>query len=192
MSLKENIDAVKQEISTEEQFLESIIKGERFFKKYKKIIIVLVAFIVVASIAYAAVIYIHQNQIEKANVAYASLLKNPKDETALATLKSNDERLYNLFLFTQAINNNNTAELEKLSKLKSDSILADIASYQLASDNDANDVKSELLRGMALLHVGYKFLLEGKVKEAKLQFAQIAENSPAKNVANNLEHYQGK
>ena len=39
MGLKENINAVKEELSTEEQFLESIIKGERFFKRNKKIII---------------------------------------------------------------------------------------------------------------------------------------------------------
>lgn len=192
MSLKENISAVKDEISTEEQFLESLIKGERFFKKYKKIIVTLVGIVVFAFIAYGAFTYIHQNQIEKANIAYATLLKNPKDTQALESLKSNDERLYNLFIFTQAANADDKSELEKLSKLKDDSILADLATYQLQSENGESDTKSELLRGMALLHAGYKLLLDGKINEAKLQFAQIGVNSPLKNIANNLEHYQGK
>ncbi|WNY98242.1 hypothetical protein SUSP_000660 [Sulfurospirillum sp. 'SP'] len=38
MGLKENIKAVKEEISTEEQFLEGMIKSERFFNRNKKYI----------------------------------------------------------------------------------------------------------------------------------------------------------
>lgn len=192
MSLKENISAVKDEISTEEQFLESLIKGERFFKKYKKIILAFVGIAVLSIIGYGVFTYIHQNKIEKANIAYGTLLKNPKDAQALKSLKSNDERLYNLFLFTQAANADDKEQLEKLSKLKNDSILSDLATYQLQSENGQSDTKSELLRGMAFLHAGYKLLLEGKINEAKLQFAQIGANSPLKNIANNLEHYQGK
>ena len=35
MALKDDIAGIKQEIGTEEQFLESIIKSELFIKKYK-------------------------------------------------------------------------------------------------------------------------------------------------------------
>ncbi len=33
MSLKENVDYVKDELNTEEKFLESFVKVERFYKK---------------------------------------------------------------------------------------------------------------------------------------------------------------
>ncbi len=37
MSLKENMDFVKEELNSEEKFLEGFVKLERFFKKYKLI-----------------------------------------------------------------------------------------------------------------------------------------------------------
>jgi len=51
--------------------------------------------------------------------------------------------------------------------------------------------KSELLGGLVLLDEGYGFLKEGKIEEARLKFAQIDANSPFKQIAKNLEHYQG-
>ncbi len=35
MGLKDNLKAVKNELNTEEQFIENFIKGERFIRKYK-------------------------------------------------------------------------------------------------------------------------------------------------------------
>ena len=42
MSLKENVSYIKDEISTEEQFFENFFKIEKFYKKYKKIILVII------------------------------------------------------------------------------------------------------------------------------------------------------
>ena len=50
MSLKENLQAVKNSLSTEEQMIEGFIKGERFIKKYKfvfvAVVVLLVAYLV--------------------------------------------------------------------------------------------------------------------------------------------------
>ena len=35
MSIKENVDYVKSELSSEEKFLENFVKGERFLKNIK-------------------------------------------------------------------------------------------------------------------------------------------------------------
>ena len=35
MSIKENVDYIKEELSSQEKFLENFVKGERFYKKYK-------------------------------------------------------------------------------------------------------------------------------------------------------------
>jgi len=37
LSLKENIEAIKEELTVEEKFLESVIKTESFYKKNKKL-----------------------------------------------------------------------------------------------------------------------------------------------------------
>lgn len=179
MGLKENIDAVKQEISTEEQFLESIIKSERFFKKYKKIIVSIVVVAIVSGLSYGVVDYINEQKLNSSNEAYKTLMSNPKDEKALKTLQENNQKLYDLFVFTQAVKNSDKDMLKTLSKVE-DPIVSDLASYQLQGINGTTDENSKLLKGMSLLHVGYKLMLEGKVQEAKLKFAQIEASSPLK------------
>ena len=51
MSIKENVDYVKTELSSEEKFLENFVKGERFFKKYKTLIFGFIAVIFIGIIA---------------------------------------------------------------------------------------------------------------------------------------------
>ena len=52
MAIKDDIDSIKEELNTQEQFLENIIKSERFFKKYKKIIIGAVVLGIVGAAGY--------------------------------------------------------------------------------------------------------------------------------------------
>ena len=52
MAIKDDIDSIKEELNTQEQFLENIIKSERFFKKYKKIIIAVAVLGVVSTAGY--------------------------------------------------------------------------------------------------------------------------------------------
>ena len=43
MSIKENVDYVKEELNSQEKFLESFVKGERFYKKYRTLIFASIA-----------------------------------------------------------------------------------------------------------------------------------------------------
>ena len=52
MSIKDDVNYIKNELSSEEKFLESFVKTERFFKKYKKLIVVLIITVIVGSIAF--------------------------------------------------------------------------------------------------------------------------------------------
>ena len=51
--------------------------------------------------------------------------------------------------------------------------------------------KATCLSGFVFLQEGYALLKEKKIAEAKIKFAQIDPNSPLKQIAQNLEHYQG-
>ena len=185
MALKENIEAVKKEIGTEEQFLEGLIKSERFFKRYKKRIISVVVVAVLTGGTYATMSVLSENRLQASNEAYNKLLKNPSDDAAKMVLKNKNERLYNFYRFQQALESNDVATLKELAEYKKDPVISDLASYQLSG------TKSELLVGFIALQEGYKLLQVDKIKEAKLKFAQIDLNSPLKNISNNLEHYQG-
>jgi len=191
LGLKENINAVKEEISTEEQFLEGMIKGERFFKRNKKYIIAALVLLAFGAGGYAINDVMAGARLKASNVAYQALLKDANNTSALETLKVKNPKLYQMFVFETALAKGDVEALKSVSLSKENPILADLATYQL-SQLDANATpKGELLSGMVLLQEGYELLKEKKVEEARLKFAQIEASSPLKQIAKNLEHYQG-
>ncbi len=192
MSLKENIQSIKEEIGAEEQFLESVIKGERFYKKHKRLIQVSVVVVILMALGYAGYNVIQTRNIRLSNIAYETLMKSPNNQDALNTLKEKNHSLYMVYLFRSAIKTNNIEKLKELSTEKDSKFIADLSTYQLDQLNNSKKVDSELLKGFALLEEGFDLLKEGKISEAKLKFAQINTNSQLSKIVKNLEHYQGK
>ncbi len=191
MGLKENIQAVKEEISTEEQFLEGMIKGERFFNRNKKYIISALVLIALGAGWYAINDIMSQQRLKVSNEAYQALLKDANNTAALETLKAKNPKLYTMFIFGTALAKGDTEALKTVSLSKENPILADLATYQLSQLDLNVTPKGELLAGMVLLQEGYDLLKDKKIEEARLKFAQIDANSPLKQIAKNLEHYQG-
>jgi len=192
LSLKENLDGIKQEIGAEEQFLESVIKTEIFYKKYKRQVQLGVAILVIAAIGYTSYGYIKQRNLRLSNIAYETLLTKPNDKEALNTLKDKNEALYNAYLFRVAVTKKDIAKLETLPKDKNEKFLSDLSAYELAQIKNSKEVNSELLKGFALLEEGFDLLKVGKISQAQLKFAQIDTNSPLYKIVKNLNHYQGK
>jgi len=87
MSLKQDVDNIKKEFSAEESYIEKVFKFEKFFKKYKMIIITLVIAIIFATIAYYVSDHFAQKNKLQANQAFNTLLQNPNDKEALAILE---------------------------------------------------------------------------------------------------------
>ena len=191
MGLQENIKAVKDEISTEEQFLEGMIKSERFFNRNKKYIISAFVLIVLGAGGYAINDVMSQQRLKVSNEAYQILLKDANNTSALETLKAKNPKLYSMFIFETALAKGDVDALKSVSLSKEDPILADLATYQLSQLDENATAKGELLSGLVMLQEGYELLKEKKVEEARLKFAQIDANSPLKQIAKNLEHYQG-
>lgn len=191
MGLKENIQVVKKEISTEEQFLEGMIKSERFFKRNKKYIFSTVALIVLGVSGYTIDTLMTEQRLKASNEAYTMLLKDANNTSAQETLKQKNPKLYMMFLFETALLKGDVEALKEVALSKENPIVADVAAYQLSQLDLNSTLKGELMSGMVLLQEGYALLKEKKVDEARLKFAQIDANSPLKQIAKNLEHYQG-
>ncbi|HIP02671.1 MAG TPA: tetratricopeptide repeat protein [Campylobacterales bacterium] len=194
LSLKENIEAVKKELSAEEQFLESIVKAEGFWKKYKKLLIALAVLVVVAALGMALYNTMKEQSLKASNEAYLTLQKNPTDKEALETLKSKNPKLYQLFLFSNEMKSADVAKLEALSSQISDPILKDLLSYQKASLSgkglSSYAMKQDaLLKEFASLQEAYNLFKEGKSKEAKTLLAQIPESSQLQQIAQSFKHY---
>lgn len=191
LGIKENIKAVKEEISTEEQFLEGMIKSERFFRRNKVYIMGILASVVLATAGYGAYSVWEKERLKSSNEAYVTLIKDPSNENALRTLKAKNEKLYELVMFQTAVEKGDIALLKQLALQNKNPIVADLIAYQVAQRENEILSKSELFSGMVLLQEGYALLKENKIADAKVKFAQIEMNSPLKQIAQNLEHYQG-
>lgn len=186
MAIKENIEAIKKEIGAEEQFLESIIKSERFFKKYKYPVLGVVGAIILIVIGYGTVNSVNENRLTKSNEAYQVLLKEPENKEALATLKKSNMPLYEAYLFKKAVDSKNPQELNSVLQSSADPLLKDIANYVLHNEN------SKIMEDVILLLNGYEHLKSGKVEEAKKVFSQIPLTSSLQELVKKLNHYQGK
>ena len=195
MSLKENMDALKEELSSEEKFFESAVRTERFVKRYQKPLIAAVAASLLAvsgAIGYQA----YSNaKIESSNAAFNVLLTNPSDATAEQTLKNDNPALYDVWKLSRGIAQNDVTILEGLKNSQAFGV-ADIASYETAAiKNDTASLEQytkkqgALYKDLALLEVAVASIEKGDIAAAHQKIAQISEESPMYQVASALSHY---
>lgn len=197
MSVKDDLKAIKEELNTEEQFLEGMIRTERFYKKYKKPIWAIVTIAIIVFFGYSVKTYINENNLKIANNAYFKLTQNPNNKKALKVLKNKNIKLYYAYEFQIASKTNNKKLLKKIIQQSNNKILKDLAKYQLASiDKNQKEIegyidnsKIGLLRNMALLEDGFLLLKEKKVNQARVKLSLIEVDSPLNSIAKNLEHF---
>lgn len=185
MAIKEDLTQIKQEIGAQEQFLESMIKGERFFRKYKKFMIIAIIVAVIAIIGFYSNKIINDNRIEDANLAYSKLILNPNDTNALSILKEKEPNLYALFSLQQKLDKNETNGISELANLKVNPIVKDII---LSQNGNANN---QILSEYSILLKGFELLKQNKIKEANDEFNKISLDSQLQTLVKNLKHYQG-
>ncbi|HEH4078495.1 TPA: hypothetical protein SG085_000827, partial [Campylobacter jejuni] len=189
MGLKDNLKAVKNELNTEEQFIENFIKGERFIRKYKFYISAVVIILVAWFAGNFIISKINDYKTKEANEIYANLIQDPSNKNLLEQLKNKNTNLYAIFLLKENINDfNNTAlqnELKQIySNTQTNTLLKNIIALSLGD-------KSIFLKNYDKLLEAYKFLEQNKIEEANVLFSQIKENSSLNQIAKNLKHYQG-
>ena len=185
MAIKEDLTEIKKEIDAQEQFLESMIKGERFFRKYKTLLIVLCVAAIVALIGFYASKVLNDNRVEEANLAYSKLILNPNDASALNVLKEKEPSLYALFSLGQMLDKNDTKGISELANLKVNPIVKDIILSQ------TDDTNTQILSEYNALLKGFELLKQNKIKEANVEFDKIALDSQLQTLVRNLKHYQG-
>ena len=189
MSIKENVDYVKTGLSSEEKFLESFVKSERFFKKYKTLIFAFVIIIIVGIIGFFIKENLAQSNKLKANIAFNQVLENSNNAQALATLKDKNPQLYDIALYLQAKKEAKVAQI-------SVPLLKELSKYQTAlankniSELDNLSMQNDfLLKEFAIFNKALLLTNEGKFNEAKTTLALIPETSKAFELAKLLNHY---
>ena len=189
MSIKENVDYVKTELSSEEKFLENFVKGERFFKKYKTLIFGFIAVIFIGIVAIFVKNNIDESNKFEANIAFNKVLENSNDSQALADLKEKSPQLYDVAIFLQAKNESkqtdiNVPLLKELSKYQTA-----LANKSISELDNLSMQKDFLLKEFAIFNKALLLTNEGKFNEAKTSLALIPETSKAHELAKLLNHY---
>ncbi|EAJ5140854.1 hypothetical protein ACTE1Z_000935 [Campylobacter jejuni] len=189
MGLKDNLKAVKNELNTEEQFIENFIKGERFIRKYKFYISAVVIILVTWFAGNFIISKINDYKTKEANEIYANLIQDPSNKNLLEQLKNKNTNLYAIFLLKENINDfNNTALQNELKQIynnaQTNTLLKNIIALSLRD-------KSIFLKNYDKLLEAYKLLEQNKIEEANVLLSQIKENSSLNQIAKNLKHYQG-
>ncbi|WP_072679752.1 hypothetical protein [Arcobacter sp. LA11] len=189
MSLKENVNYVKEELNSEEKFLESFVKVERFYKKNKLIIIAAVVIVIGAVIGLYTTKNIQESNKLDANIAYNKLIENPKDSAAMATLKEKNLQLYQVAQFVQATKDGKEADIQV-------KYLKELNDYQKALNakdiNKLNSVSMQndfLLKEFAIFNKALIQVNDGKFEDAKATLKLIPVDSKASELVNILNHY---
>ena len=195
MSLKENIEMVKEELNSEEKFFEKAVITERFVKKYKNIMIgavVAVTLFVIGDVVYTIN---KQQRLEATNKALLTLEANPNDKTTLATLASLSPTLHDVWVYSQAVVAKDVQTLETLQNSKA-LLIGDLSSYEATQHlQDFNKLQNysqkqnAIYRDLAQVQMALLLMNENRLDEARSQLSMISVNSPLAQLSRALMHY---
>lgn len=192
LSLKDNINMVKEELNSEEKFFEKAVMTEKFIKKYKNIMIgsvVAVVVVVAANIVYNAN---ESSKIAAANEALSTLQKDPGNSAALNELKMLSPNLHDVWVFSQAVANRDIEAMESLKKSKA-LIVGDMVAYELSADasslEDYASKQDAIFRDLALVQAAVMLLNENKIQEARDKLSKVPKESSLAKVTEALMHY---
>lgn len=187
MSIQDSINEAKKEFTSDEQMLVSAFKLEKLYKKNKLLIWATIAAIVLFFGGKAVMGAIEESKLNSANEAYLTLIKDPSNQAAAATLQEKNPELYELYSYKQAMDNKDIEKLKTLSS-SANEMIADISRYHLAILEN-REAESKYYNEIAIINNANLLIRQGKIEEAKAALSQIAEDSPMHKMALLMEHY---
>ena len=195
MSLKNNIDMVKEELNSEEKFFEKSVITERFIKKYKTAIIGTVVVVILLVVGNVASSIHHKNQIADVNSALLVLQTDAQNSEALLSIKKISPDLYDAWLYSSAIANKDLVTLKELKNSKA-LMIGDLASYEVAQDT--KDVKAlssyasnqnAIYRDLALVQSAIIYMGKEDIANAHKELREVSPQSSLSKIATALLHY---
>ena len=132
MSIQDNVNYVKKELSGDEKVLESALKIETLYKKYKFVIWGVVAALILSFAGKTVMDAMHEAKLADANSAFLTLQEKPDDGQALQILETKNPALFELFTYAQAVKKRDVKVLNTLAG-SSNAVIADASKYVAAT-----------------------------------------------------------
>jgi len=187
VGLKDEVEFVKESLTTDEKILENAFKVEKTYNKHKKKIWVFAGIVVLVIAGWNYKTYQDKENLMAANETLAALEKTPDDKALAEKLKSLNPKLFELYSYSTAIKSTDAKELERLSK-SSDTLIADISRYHLGLINQTQE-DSKYYHDLSLMQEAYAALNKKDYKTAKSKLMQIDDNSQLAPIAKKMDHY---
>ncbi len=185
MSLKENIDYMKTELTAQEQFIENFVKAEKVFKKYKTLILGALVGIVILIMAMVGYDYMEEQNKIKANLAFNEFIKDKNNEQALQTIKENNKNLSEIAMHIKDENH-----------IPDVAVFKEIAMFQNAVKSGDTKTIDSLLSNNNFLFKDYAVVIKAlqAIKAGDLTLAEqtikmLPKDSMSSDLASLLEHY---
>lgn len=192
MSVKSNLKQIQEEFKNDEKILENAFKLERFYRKYKYYIFMVIVCLALWFGYSQFASYQDEKQAQKTAIIYDELLKDPQNQALLDSLKKNSKDLFDLYEYAQALKEGNKENLERL-RSSQNPMIKILADYQFASFSqnlgDLEKNHTTPMRDLAILQEAYLLQKKGKVLESRALLEQIQINSSIYLMANLLKHY---
>ena len=186
---------VKDELNSEEKFFEKAVITEKFVKKYKNMMIASVVVVVLLAGGNIAYDMNKKSKIEGANATLVLLEKDSSDSASLAQLKVLSPNLHDVWLFSKATADKDTAALTQLQNSKA-LIVSDLVAYELAQNkkdtaalNSYAMKQSSIYKDLAQVQAAVILINSGKIEQAHEKLLKITEASSLNRVAKALLHY---
>lgn len=186
MSLKENLDYIRSGMNADEKMLSGMFQAERFLRKYKIPLIALGIILVVGVLGFVIKGEVSEYFAQKNAEIYEKALAG--DKAAQEQLQRQNNTLYELYSFSNALNAADESALAELSKSK-EPIIAKLASYQLASiKGDAKAMENAQLGEWGLLGAALAEIEKNNKEAANVYLEKIPSTSSLKVIALALGH----
>lgn len=185
MSLKEDVEYIKKEISAEESYMENFFKVEKFFKKYKKLLVASVVILFIAVVGYYVSAYLTQKNTLQANIAFNTLLKNPNDTEALAVLQVKNPKLYEIYQYNLDTTKDTKVEFFKELVQYTNAIKEN----SIEKIDEVTQEQKFLLKDFAILNKAVIQAQNSQYDEARESIKLIDNKSEVSPLAKILEHF---
>lgn len=198
--LSKDLETIKSEFQNDEKLLENAFKLERLFKKYKFVLLGVVAVVVLWIAIVVASDYVEEKNAKEISQIYNELLISPQNTVLRENLKSKAPKLYDAFIYANLSSQKEAriAELEELSQSKNE-LIAQIASYELASLKEDLQALSTIaknpkkqgdsLKDFAKIQEAYLLLKNNDIDKAREVLKGVSSESSLDSIARQMEHY---
>ncbi len=190
MSIKQNLETIKEEFKSDEKIFESAFKIERIFRRYKWVFIGIIAIFIILWI-YTGI----KNILEEKNAKEASKIYTQLQQEYSANLFEQLEKkapnLAEFLLLRKAVQNGDEEALQKLSNSKI-AFISDFAKYQNAMlQKDINKLASinGAFSDLAKFEQAFLLIQDKKTIQAQELLQSIPQDSSIKELSKLLAHY---